>query len=57
MFENEPHVPEALVAVENAVLIPHMGSATPDTRAAMSDLTLANVRAHLAGESVPTPVP
>ena len=57
VFENEPHVPDALTAMENVVVVPHIGSATPDTRAAMSDLTLANVRAHLAGEPLLTPVP
>ena len=57
VFTDEPRVPEKLMAMENVVLAPHMGSATPETRAAMTDLTIANMRAHLAGEPLLTPVP
>ncbi len=56
VFEKEPHVPEALRAMENVVLQPHMGSATPNTRKAMADLVIANVRAHFAGRPVLTPL-
>ena len=57
VFAEEPGVPEALMAMENVVLGPHVGSATPETRAAMTDLAIANMRAHLAGEPLLTPVP
>ncbi len=38
VFAHEPHVPEALIAMENVVLIPHVGSATRETRAGMARL-------------------
>ncbi len=56
VFENEPHVPEALRAMENTVLLPHVGSATNQTRAAMGDLVVKNLRAHLAGRPLLTRV-
>ena len=43
VFEDEPNVPEALCALENVVLQPHIGSATHETRQAMGDLTCDNV--------------
>ena len=46
VFENEPHVPEALFALDNVVLLPHIASATEETREAMGDLTLDNLRGH-----------
>lgn len=57
VFEHEPRVPEELMALEKVVLLPHVGSATHETRAAMGELTVANLRAHFAGKPVPTPVP
>ena len=57
VFENEPNVPSALWAMDNVVLTPHIGSATQQTRSAMANLALANVRAHFAGESLLTRVP
>jgi hydroxypyruvate reductase len=57
VFEREPHVLPALLACENAVLTPHIGSATATTRKAMGDLVLANLRAYFAGEPLLTPVP
>ena len=57
VFENEPHVPEALLALDNVVLVPHIGSATWQTRQAMSDLAFGNLRAHFAGEKLLSPVP
>jgi hydroxypyruvate reductase len=57
VFENEPNVPEALRALPNVVLTPHIGSATGQTRKAMADLAFANLRAHFAGEALPSPVP
>ena len=57
VFENEPHVPERLRALPHVVLAPHIGSATVSTRQAMADLAFANLRAHFAGEPLPSPVP
>lgn len=53
VFDDEPRVPAELLAMENVVLAPHMASGTHDTRQAMADLCLANLRAGLAGESLP----
>jgi hydroxypyruvate reductase len=57
VFENEPHVPETLRALDNVVLVPHIGSATRATRGAMAALAFENLRAFFAGERPPTIVP
>jgi lactate dehydrogenase-like 2-hydroxyacid dehydrogenase len=57
VFENEPHVPDALRAMDNVVLTPHIGSATQATRQAMADRAFANLQAHFAGAPLPSPVP
>jgi lactate dehydrogenase-like 2-hydroxyacid dehydrogenase len=57
VFENEPHVPEALLALDNVVVVPHIGSATRATRRAMADLARANLELHFAGSPPKTPVP
>ncbi len=57
VFENEPEVPQALREMDNVVLTPHIGSATGQTRQAMADLAFDNLRAHFAGEALPSPVP
>lgn len=56
VFANEPHVPERLIR-DDVTLLPHVGSGTNETRQDMRDLTLANLRAYLAGEPLLTPVP
>lgn len=56
VFAGEPHVPAALLAMDNVVLLPHQGSATVETRAAMAALALANIAAFHAGKPLPTPV-
>ena len=56
MFENEPQVPEALMQCENAVLLPHLGSATHETRRAMARLVVENLAAHFSGAVLLTPV-
>ncbi len=43
VFENEPHIPDALKAMEHVTLAPHVGSATHETRQAMSDLVVENI--------------
>ncbi|MEO5844585.1 MAG: 2-hydroxyacid dehydrogenase [Caldimonas sp.] len=57
VFENEPDVPEALLALDNVVLTPHIGSATWQTRQAMADLAFGNLEAHFAGRPLLSPVP
>jgi hydroxypyruvate reductase len=57
VFENEPQVPERLRRLPHVVLTPHIGSATRETRQAMCDLAMDNLRAHFAGLPLPTPVP
>jgi len=57
VFENEPNVPAALIALDNVVLTPHVGSATWQTRQAMADLAFSNLAAHFGGRPLLTPVP
>ena len=54
VFENEPQVEPALLDLENVVIIPHLGSATVDTRRAMGLLAAENVFAVLDGRRPPT---
>ena len=49
VFENEPHVPEALRSSSRVVLTPHMASATVETRIRMADVVLENLDAFRAG--------
>jgi len=53
VFENEPAVNSGLLELDNAVLIPHLGSATVETRAAMADIAATNALAILAGTQAP----
>jgi hydroxypyruvate reductase len=56
VFEHEPHVPQALLDAPNAVLLPHVGSATHETRQAMAQLVLDNLEAHFSDRPLLTPV-
>ena len=56
VFEHEPKVHEGLLGLDNAVLIPHLGSATVETRTAMANLAATNALAFLAGNTPPNPV-
>ena len=56
VFAEEPKVPEALLKMEQVVLQPHAASATHETRRAMGDLVVDNLRAHFAGKPVLTAV-
>jgi len=49
VFEKEPQVSPALVAMENVVLLPHLGSATQETRVAMGMRALENLRLFFSG--------
>lgn len=53
VYENEPHVPERLLALENCVLLPHLGSATFETRQAMGQMALDNIIAWAEGREPP----
>ncbi len=56
VYVQEPHVPAALIEMDNVVLQPHQGSATVETRKAMGDLVIGNLAAHFAGKPLLTPV-
>jgi glyoxylate reductase len=56
VYEHEPQVHEGLAALENVMMLPHLGSATVDTRTAMADLAARNVIAVLQGRPPLTPV-
>lgn len=57
VFAHEPHVPQALMDLPNACLLPHVASASVSTRNAMADLVVDNLEAWLAGRPALTPVP
>jgi lactate dehydrogenase-like 2-hydroxyacid dehydrogenase len=50
VFEKEPQVTQALVTMDNVVLLPHLGSATEETRVAMGMRAFENLRLFFAGE-------
>lgn len=56
VFVDEPHVPPEFFKLENCVLFPHVGSATAETRKAMGDLQIENLRLHFSGKPVRTRV-
>ncbi|HZQ73780.1 MAG TPA: 2-hydroxyacid dehydrogenase [Burkholderiales bacterium] len=56
VFADEPRVPPAFFTLDNAVLFPHVASATQETRKAMGDLQIENLRRHFAGKPVLTRV-
>lgn len=57
VYDGEPHVPEELLALDNAVLLPHVGSATLPTRREMAALGARNLTSWLRDGAVLTPVP
>jgi lactate dehydrogenase-like 2-hydroxyacid dehydrogenase len=56
VFEREPNVPEELKAMQNVVLLPHIGSASVVTRNAMDQLVVDNLKTWFAGKPPLTPV-
>lgn len=56
VYEREPHLHPGLAELPNVVLLPHLGSATRETREAMADLVVDNVLAVLEGKPPLTPV-
>ena len=57
VFEGEPKVHPGYVALKNTFLLPHIGSATVETRSAMGMLALDNIDAVLSGRAAPSLVP
>jgi glyoxylate reductase len=57
VFEREPEVHAALLSLENVMLVPHLGSATRETRTAMATLAVQNCVSVLSGQGPLTPVP
>ena len=56
VYAHEPNVPEELLKMDNVVLLPHVGSATNETRSKMGRLVLQNFLAYFAGNPLLTPV-
>jgi lactate dehydrogenase-like 2-hydroxyacid dehydrogenase len=56
VYDGEPVVPEALLRLPNVTLLPHIGSATIETRTAMGMLATDNLVAFFAGEPMPARV-
>jgi glyoxylate reductase len=56
VYEDEPNVHPDLLGFDNVVLVPHLGSATTETRTAMADLAAQNVVAVVSGNAPLTPV-
>jgi len=57
VFADEPHIPAPLLSMDNVVLLPHVGSATRETRQAMGDLCKANLDAWFANRKTLTLIP
>ena len=57
VFEKEPQVPAALFGLDNVTLLPHVASATVETRQAMGDLVCDNLSQFLKDGTILTPVP
>src|SRR5437667_3890577 len=57
VYEEEPNVHPGLLKLENVVLVPHLASATTETRTAMYDLAARNVVNVLSGKPPVTPIP
>jgi phosphoglycerate dehydrogenase-like enzyme len=56
VFEDEPHVPSELIAMDHVVLLPHVGSASHHTRNLMGQMVVDNILAFQAGKAPVTPV-
>lgn len=56
VYENEPKVPQALRALENVVLLPHLGTATAEVREAMGRMAVENAAAICSGRAALNPV-
>ena len=56
VYEFEPQVPPALIAMENVTLLPHLGTAALEVRTGMGMMAVANLLAHAEGRSLPNAV-
>jgi glyoxylate reductase len=56
VYAHEPHIPDALRELDNVVLLPHLGSATRETRQAMFDLAWENLLRGVRGQPLRSPV-
>ncbi|NCC22119.1 MAG: 2-hydroxyacid dehydrogenase [Alphaproteobacteria bacterium] len=56
VYWNEPAVPDALISLDNVALLPHIGSATVETRSKMGQLVISNLLAHFDGKPLISPV-
>ena len=56
VYADEPNVPEELLEQDNVVLLPHIGSATVETRKAMGQLVIDNLDAYFSGKPLLTEV-
>lgn len=56
VYEFEPEVPAALVAMQNVTLLPHLGTACLEVREAMGMMAVANLIAFAEGRPLPNPV-
>jgi hydroxypyruvate reductase len=53
VYAKEPHAPDALTALPNVVLAPHIGGHTLESHVAMQDCVMANLEAYFAGKALP----
>lgn len=56
VFADEPNIPQELIDMDQVVLLPHIGSASVETRSAMGQLVIDNIKAHFKGEPLLTEV-
>ncbi len=56
VYKNEPRIPEAYAALSNVILLPHIGSATVETRRAMGNLVMQNIASYLCDNTLLTQV-
>ncbi|MBU6235484.1 MAG: 2-hydroxyacid dehydrogenase [Alphaproteobacteria bacterium] len=56
VYAHEPNVPDPLKTMDNVVLLPHIGSATVETRTIMGEIVLANLESHFSGKPLITKV-
>ncbi|GHA52313.1 D-glycerate dehydrogenase [Amylibacter ulvae] len=56
VFEHEPEVPEALIAMKNVTLLPHLGTASLDVRSDMGLLAVENLRVFFTGDTPPNQI-
>jgi lactate dehydrogenase-like 2-hydroxyacid dehydrogenase len=57
VFNNEPNINPEFLTLNNVLVLPHLGSATTETRHAMIELTLDNLQAHYRHQALKTPIP